>query len=143
MGEHESRRRGEAALEARLRHVERLQIRPVSAAERSRFLRDWDTIQARFLDHPRGAVTEADDLIGAIMEARGYAGSRFEQRVAELSVNHPRLADPYRRANAIAVRSAKGEASTEELRTAMILYRAVFEELLQTKTIAMPRAEAA
>lgn len=141
--EYGSRRRGEAALEARLHRVERLQLRPVSAAERSRFLREWDTIQARFLDHPRSAVTDADDLISALMQARGYAGGRFEQRLADLSVNHARLADPYRRANAIAVRSAKGEASTEELRAAMILYRAVLEELLQTKTIAIPRAEAA
>lgn len=141
--EYGSRSHAEAALEARVQRVDRFELHPASAADRSRFLRDWDTIQARFLDHPRGAVTDADDLIAALLQARGYPGGRFEQRLADLSVNHPRLADPYRRANAIAVRSAKGEASTEELRTAMILYRAVFEELLQTKTIAMPRAEAA
>lgn len=138
-----SQRLAEAALEARLRRVERLQLRPVSAADRDRLLRDWDTIQTRFLDHPRGAVTDAEDLIGAVLQARGYPGGRFEQRVADLSVNHVRLVDSYRRANAIAVRSARGEASTEELRTAMILYRAVFEEVLETKSVAMPRAEAA
>jgi len=138
-----SQRRAEAALEARLHRVERLQLRPVSAADRSRLLRDWDTIQTRFRDHPRGAVTDAEDLTGAVLQARGYPGGRFEQRVADLSVNHARLVDSYRRANAIAVRSARGEASTEELRTAMILYRAVFEDLLETKTITMPRAEAA
>lgn len=138
-----SRRKAEAELEGRLHRIERLPLRPISAADRSRYLRDWDAIQARFLDHPRGAVIEADELIATLLQARGYPGVRFEQRVADISVDHARMADPYRRANAITVRAGKGDATAEELRSAMVLYRAIFEELLQTKTIVMPRAEAA
>lgn len=141
--EYGSQRKAEAALEARLRRMEQVELRPVSNEARIRFLRDWDVIQARFLDHPRGAVTEADELIGTLMQERGFPGMRTEQRAADLSVVHPRLADPYRRANAIAVRAASNEATTEDLRSAMILYRAVFEELLQTRTVVMPRVKAA
>ena len=132
--------RAEAALEARLHRAERLQLRPLSPTERSRFLAEWDTIQARFVDHPRGAVTEADELVSVVLQARGYPGGTFEQRASDLSVNSPRLIDPYRRANAVVVRAGKNEATTEELRTAMILYRALFEDLLQSKTVEMPRA---
>lgn len=138
-----SKRRAEAELDTRLHRMKHLTLRPISADDRSRFLRDWDAIQARFLDHPRGAVTEADELIASVLQARGYPGARFEQRVADISVQHPRLTDPYRRANAITVRAAKGETTTEELRTTMILYRALFEELLQTRTTVIPQAEAA
>lgn len=141
--EYGSRSKAETALEARLHRMELVELQPVSGEARTRLLSDWDSIQGRFLDHPRGAVTEADELIGALMLARGFPGNRPEQRVADLSVVHPRLADPYRRANAIAVRAASNEATTEDLRSAMILYRAVFEELLQTRTMVMPRAKAA
>jgi hypothetical protein len=139
-----SRRRTEDALDARLRRMERAEIRPLTPTEHSRFLAEWDTIQARFVDHPRGAVTEADELSNSILQARGYPDGSFEQRSADMSVHYPRLTDAYRRANAITARAGKNEATTEELRTAMILYRAVFEELVQSKTVAMPpRAEAA
>lgn len=138
--EYGSRRKAEDALETRLRHVGALPVRPLDEADRRRFLAEWDGIQARFVDHPRGAVTEADELIGSVLSSRGYTGGRFDQRVADLSVNHARLADPYRRANAIVAKAGRNEATTEELRSAMILYRALFEELLQAKTIAMPRA---
>lgn len=133
--EYGSRSRAEAALEARLHRVEALELHTLSANERGRFLAEWDSIQARFVNHPRGAVTEADELINGLLQARGYPGARFDQRAADLSVHYPRLVDPYRRANDIMVRAGKNEATTEELRTAMILYRALFEELLQTKTV--------
>lgn len=138
-----SRRRAEAELETRLRRVERYQLRPLTTTERARFLADWDIIQARFVDHPRGAVTEADEMINNLLIARGYQGGSFDRRAADFSVNYPRLLDAWRRANAITVRAARSEASTEELRTAMILYRALLEELVQTTTVVIPRAEAA
>jgi hypothetical protein len=142
--QYRSRRRAEAALAERLHRAARFDVRPLTATERSRFMADWDTIQARFVDHPRGAVTEADELINPILQARGYTGGSFEQCADDLSVHSPRLVDPYRRANAITARAGKNEATTEELRTAMILYRALFEELVQTRTIVMPpRAHAA
>ena len=138
-----SRRRAEAALESRLHRVERFEVRQLSATERARFTSEWDAVQARFVDHPRGAVTEADELINAVLVARGYPGITFEQRSSDLSVHHPRMIDSYRRANSIVAKAGKNEATTEELRTAMILYRALFEELVQSKTVEMRRAEAA
>ena len=141
--EYGSRRKGEAALEARLRRVSGLTLRPLEETERRRFMAEWDGIQARFVDHPRGAVTEADELINSALSARGYTGGRFDQKAADLSVHHARLVDPYRRANAVVVRAGKNEASTEELRSAMLLYRALFEELLQSKTVVMPQTRAA
>ena len=138
-----SRRRAEAALEGRLHRVERFELRPLSTTQRARFLSEWDAVQARFVDHPRGAVTEADELINAILVSRGYPGGTFEQRSSDLSVHYPRLIDSYRRANTIVAKAGKNEANTEELRAAMIHYRALFEELVQTKTFEMRRAEAA
>jgi hypothetical protein len=138
--EYGSRPKAEDALEVRLRRVEALTLRPLEETERRRFLAEWDAIQAGFVDHPRGAVIEADEMMSRILTARGYTGVRFDQRVTDLSVNHARLADPYRRANAVVVKAGRDEATTEELRGAMILYRALLDELLQTKTVAMPRA---
>jgi hypothetical protein len=138
-----SRRAAEDALEARLRRVEHFEIRQVSATERARFMSEWEAVQARFVDHPRGAVTEADELINNLLAARGYPRATFEQRSGDLSVHYPRLMDAYRQANGITARAGKNEATTEELRTAMILYRALFEEMVQTKTVVMTRQEAA
>jgi hypothetical protein len=138
--EYGSRPKAEDALEVRLRRVHALTVRPLEETERRRFLAEWDAIQARFIDHPRGAVIEADEMMSRILTARGYTGGRFDQRVTDLSVNHARLADPYRRANAVVVKAGRDEATTEELRGAMILYRALLDELLQAKTVAMPRA---
>jgi len=138
-----SRRQAEAALEARLKRADGYQLRPLTAEERSRFVSEWDAIQSRFVDHPRGAVTEADELINNLLQARGFPGGRFDQRADDLSVTHPRMADTYRRAYGIAVRSGKNEATTEELRTAMILYRALFDGLAETRTLTIRRSEAA
>jgi hypothetical protein len=141
--EHGSRHKAEVALEARLRHVEGLTLRPVEEAERRRYQAEWDGIQARFVDHPRGAVTEADELINGILRARGYSGGRFDQRVADISVYHARLVDPYRRANGIVAQAGRNEATTEELRSAMVFYRALFDELLKTNVVSMTGAHAA
>jgi hypothetical protein len=88
-------------------------------------------VQSRFLDHPEAAVTEADDLIAALLEARGYPKSNFEQRAADVSVTYPRVMENYRAAHAIAVLPYRAEEITEKLRTAMIQYRATFNELIQ------------
>ncbi len=140
--EYGSRSKAEAALLGRVNRVGSMAIHPLTEAERERYLTEWETIQARFIDHPRGAVTEADEMINSVLQGRGYAGGSFEQRAADLSVYHASLVEPYRRANAITVRAGKNEATTEELRSAMILYRALMEELLQTPA-AVTRAEAA
>ncbi len=132
--EHGSSRKAEAKLADRETRVDALRIRELGATERERFLAEWQTVQSRFLDHPAAAVTEADDLIAALLEARGYPKDTFEQRAADVSVTYPRVMENYRVAHAIAVRPHRAEASTEELRTAMIQYRAIFDELVQAQT---------
>ena len=129
--EYGSRGKTEAALLDRVRRVNGMAVRPLSEAERERFLAEWDSIQARFIDHPRGAVTEADEMVNALLQARGYEGGAFDRRAADLSVHHSKLVEPYRRANTVVTRAGRNEATTEELRGAMILYRALLEELLQ------------
>ena len=140
--EYGSRFKAEAALMDRVNRVNRMTIRPPTEEERERFLAEWETIQARFIDHPRGAVTEADELINSIIKARGYEGGPFDHRIANLSVNHAHLVEPYRRANAVTVGAGRNESTTEELRSAMLLYRALIEELLQTGVPAVARREA-
>ncbi len=126
-----SSRQAESKLGDRVAHVKTLVIRDLGAAERERFMTEWYRAQSRFVDHPRTAVTEADDLINALLEARGYPQASFEQRAADVSVNYPRVMENYRVAHGIAVRLGRVEATTEELRTAMVQYRTVFDELVQ------------
>jgi hypothetical protein len=131
---HGSERKAEAKLADRETRVEGLKIRELGAAERERFIADWNAVQSRFVDHPRGAVTEADELVSSLLKARGYPVADFDQRAADISVNHPRLVDYYRSAHGVAVRVGKDEASTEDLRNAMIQYRSLFDELVETQT---------
>ena len=137
--EYGSRSKAEAALVDRVGRVSRMTIRPLTEEERDRFLVEWETIQARFIDHPRGAVTEADELINSIIKARGYEGGPFDRRIADLSVNHAKLVEPYRRANAVTVGAGRNESTTEELRSAMLLYRALIEEFLQADAVVIRR----
>jgi len=132
--EHGSGRKAEAKLAGRETRVEALRIRELGATERERFVAEWQTVQSHFVDHPKAAVNEADDLIAALVEVRGYPKDSFEQRAADVSVTYPRIMENYRGAHAIAVRPGRAEASTEELRTAMIQYRAIFDELVQPQT---------
>ncbi len=131
--EYGSRRKAEAKLLERVNRVEGMKVRPLTIAERDRYLTEWDSVQARFIDHPRSAVTEADEIINSLLQTRGYPAGAFDKRAADISVYHSNLVEPYRRANAITVRAGKNEATTEELRSAVILYRALFEELIQAK----------
>ena len=133
--EHKSRQKAEAHLQDRINRVRRFEIHELPAEERTSLLAQWEEVQARFVDHPRGAVTEADELVNSLMKALGYpVEGGLDQRAADISVNYPRLVASYRSANAITHRAGRNEATTEELRTAMIHYRALFEELLQVKT---------
>lgn len=135
-----SQRRAEATLEARTKRVERLQIRPLTAADEARFGDAWRQLQNRFVDEPSAAVTEADRLVGEVMHARGYPLGDFDQRAADISVDHPRVVANYRAARAIARRHARGEANTEDLRQAVIHYRALFEDLLNREHAARSNA---
>jgi len=129
--EHGSERKAEGKLADRETRVESLKIRALTVAERGRFSADWQSVQSRFVDHPKGAVTEADELVYSLMQARGYPVADFDQRAADISVDHPRLVENYRSAHGVAVRLSRDEASTEDLRTAMIQYRNLFDELVQ------------
>jgi hypothetical protein len=92
---------------------------------------DWHAVQSRFVDHPKGAVREADELVSSLLRARGYPVADFDRRAEDISVNHPRLAEYYRSAHGVALRMGRDEISTEDMKTAMIEYRSLFEELVQ------------
>ena len=130
--EHGDLRKAEAVLGAREKRVEQFHMVSLSPADRSRFAADWKAAQARFVDSPKAAIQDADSLVGSVMQARGYPVGDFEQRAADVSVDHPRVVDNYRKAHAIALRNQKEGATTEELRTAMVHYRTLFEDLLET-----------
>lgn len=140
--EHGSERKAEAKLELREKRVEELSIRELSPMEHESFVKRWEIVQSRFVDSPKGAVIEADDLVISVMKARGYPMSDFEQRAADISVGHPEVVANYRAAHETSERAGKDEASTEELRTAMIRYRSLFEELAHVPAIVSTRAAA-
>jgi hypothetical protein len=125
-----SRRKADAVLESRVKRIEHLKIRDLTEAERARYLVQWQDVQVRFIDHPRGAVTEADELVESVLIARGFPTSEFDQRAADISVHHAELVGPYRHASLIASRAGRNEATTEELRGALIEYRSLFDSLL-------------
>ncbi|MDQ3865217.1 MAG: hypothetical protein M3304_00095 [Actinomycetota bacterium] len=127
------RRAAEAELERREEKRRRLDIVPLSAAARDRYVQSWREIQARFVDEPSGALVDADGLVEQVMRERGYPMDEFEQRAADISVDHPDVVENYRAGHAIYLANARGDASTEDLRQAVIHYRALFEELLETR----------
>ena len=126
-----SERKAEAKLADREKRVNKLNIRNLDPVEHDRFSKQWESAQSRFIDSPKGAVAEADDLVSSLMKVRGYPVSDFDQRAADISVDHPRVVENYRSAHEIALRVGKAETTTEELRTAMIHYRWLIEELMQ------------
>jgi len=137
------RSHGEAGLEKRQDRVEALNLHPLSAGDRARFANAWSSVQGRFVDGPGGSVTEADQLLRDVMSTRGYPVTDFEQRAADVSVDHPLVIENYRRAHEIAIRQGRGQASTEDLRQAMIHYRTLFEELVGEPEMARARAATA
>ena len=123
--------RAEGVLEIRAKRRQKFVIRPLEPAISSDFTERWRTVQTRFVDDPKGSVSEADQLVSEVMKARGYPMADFEQRADDLSVDHPVLVENYRVAHDIALRHKKGEASTEDLRKAIVHYRSLFEELIE------------
>ena len=128
-------RKAEGVLEFREKRREQFKIRLLSAADKSSFVDRWSEVQARFVDDPRGAVTVADALVTEVMQGRGYPIGEFEQRAADISVDHPIVVESYRAGHEIAVRHSSGQASTEDLRQAMVHYRVLFQELLEERQI--------
>jgi hypothetical protein len=130
----------ERILDERAKRVARFNLRALSADEAQRFTNSWKTVQARFVDDPRTAVVEADRLIAEAMRARGYPMDDPEQRIDDLSVEHAHVIEHYRAGRAIVLRHAQGQASTEDLRLAMVHFRELFDELVSRASKAVRRA---
>jgi hypothetical protein len=137
------RREAEAELAERERRVRHLDIKPLSPTARAQYASEWTAVQEQFVDAPQSAVTGAQTLVTAVMKDRGYPTEAFDQTVADLSVEHAATLDHYRAAHDISQRAGSGAASTEELRQAMIHYRALFTELLGQPGNAARDAQAA
>lgn len=132
------RKEAELELEHRQERVRQLEIRPLPPGEADRFARDWQDVQRRFVDAPARAVDDADRLVTDLMQRRGYPMADFEQRAADVSVDHPQVVEHYRAGHALAARARDGGAGTEDLRQAMVHYRALFDDLLEERP---PRTE--
>ena len=124
------KRQAEAELQARAARVRKYDLQALSAADRARFAADWQRVQAKFVDDPRGAAQEADDLLGQVMTARGYPAAGIDQRLEDVSVDHGEAVQNYRVARDIVAKHARGDAGTEDMRQAVIHYRTLFEDLL-------------
>lgn len=120
----------ERELATREQRVRKFHIEELPAGARDRYAEEWRTVQSRFVDEPKGALTEADRLITSVMRDRGYPMDEFNTRVGDISVDHPRVVEDYRAAHDITARSERGEVTTEDLRVAMVHYRALFDDLL-------------
>ena len=129
-------RAAERELQARTERVKSFEIRALSTEQRDRYLASWKESQAHFVDDPPGAISQADVLVQHVMLARGYPMADFEQRAADISVDHPHVVDEYRAAHNIAERHATSGVETEDLRQAMVHYRGLFDDLLQTDSAA-------
>jgi hypothetical protein len=130
VAQHGGRRGAEAELARREEQRERLDIVPLSQEARERYFESWREVQTGFVDEPSQAVTQADRLVTEVMRERGYPMDEFDQRVADISVDHPEVVEHYRAAHSIHLANEDGEASTEDLRQAVVHYRALFNELL-------------
>lgn len=128
--EQNGRLRAEAELTDRQRRVRKLDIRPLSDEARSRYTADWMVIQEQFVDAPQSAVSDAYALVTTVMKDRGYPTEDDEQVLADLSVEHAQTVGQFRSARVITMNAAAGDAATEDLRQALIHYRALFSDLL-------------
>jgi len=128
-----SRREAEAELREREQRHEHLQLRPLERRKADQYRSRWQNLQAAFVDDPAGSVAEADVLIRSVMKDRGYPVENFETRAADLSVDHPDVIQNYRAAHRIALAHEIGDADTEMLRAGLRHYRALFEELVETR----------
>jgi len=124
-------RAAEKVLQMRAQRVEKLDVRSLNREEAAHFAEQWKRVQARVVDDPPGAVSEADWLVTEVMRARGYPMANFEERASDISVDHPVVVENYRAGHEIALRQARGEATTEDMRNAVVHYRSLFNELLQ------------
>jgi FtsZ-interacting cell division protein ZipA len=135
-------RRAEGVLEMRAKRREKFELRPLARQARADFAERWRIVQETFVDDPKGSVSRADELVNELMAARGYPMADFEQRAADISVDHPVVVENYRAAHDIALRHSRGQSSTEDMRQAMVHYRSLFDELLENSLPARKEARA-
>ena len=132
--------KAQTEMDKRQKRVDSLEIRSLSLPEREKYLSEWKAVQAKFIDQPGPATVEADHLIMEVMQLRNYPVADFEQRAADVSINYPELVSNYRLAREIAIKNEQHKADTEELRQALVHYRALFNELLITEEVVPEKA---
>jgi hypothetical protein len=128
------RAKAQRELEARQKRVSSFDLKALAPEDARRFSDQWRRTQERFVDDPSAATGDADRLVQEVMQARGYPMADFDQRAADVSVDHPEVVQNYRSAHEISQRNERGEADTEDLRQAFVHYRSLFDELLETET---------
>jgi FtsZ-interacting cell division protein ZipA len=141
--QHGDPQRAETVLLAREKRVSQFELRSLPPMEREKYAQQWAFVQRKFVDDPKAAVNEADRLVTDVMNARGYPMSEFNQRADDISVNYPDAVGNYRAAHEIVLRHGRGQASTEDLRTAMVHFRSLFDELLGKAAVAPKNKEVA
>jgi hypothetical protein len=141
--EHGDRRRAEEELVSRRERVRALEIQPLDPERARGYKGRWVNVQADFVDHPDRAIFEADRLVGEVMEERGYPIGDFERQAEDVSVDHPRVVADYRAAHLVAERHSRNPVNTEELRRAMVDYRTLFDDLIETEERATEAPEPA
>jgi hypothetical protein len=139
LSDREDRRAAESELAERRARRDRLAIRPLEPAARARYIEQWNQVQSRFVDQPALALAQADELVSAVMRDRGYPMDDFDQRAADVSVDHPVVVENYRHAHRISGRVGSNQATTEDMRQGLVHYRALFAELLDDRETADAR----
>ena len=130
---HGAEREAERELTERRERVQQLHLRPLTAEQSEYYTAEWRSVQAQFVDDPDHAIAEADQVLVEVMQLCGYPMVEFDQRVADISVDHPDVVEHYRAAHAVAEHAERGEASTEDLRQAMVHFRYLFDDLVETR----------
>ncbi len=133
-----SRTKAETELKTREWRMDKPDIISLTAADAARFSRSWNNLQGRFVNNPQNVVTQADQLVREVLLKRGYLMGGFEHRAADISVDHPAVAHIYQAARSLMALGESGKASIEELRQAVALYRALFDDLLEIQDTAVP-----
>ena len=136
-----SKRKAERDLQERAAERDRLHLRELTAAERDRYRDEWQGLQASFVDRPESAMADADRLVTSLMRDRGYPVDDFDRQADLVSVDHPHVVSHYRTAHEIHDRARSGRVTTEDQRQAIVHYRALFDELLETETNRPERVE--
>ncbi|MEU1604996.1 hypothetical protein [Micromonospora matsumotoense] len=141
VAEQDSRGAAERELRERERRHAELELTPLSPQDRARYAAAWEELQVRFVDSPAETVGDADELVSRLIADRGYPTGEFTEQVAHLSVEHARTLTHYREAHEIRLRNERGEAGTEDLRQAVVHYRALFADLLGEEPVGHRPAE--